>query len=844
MTPRSLLARRALTAVLPLALLVAAGAMPVTAQTPAAASVSGTIVDAASSLPLSGVTVSLEPRETGALPAPARGRSGTLAATWTTRSDSAGSYRFTGVADGQYRLRVQRMGYHPATVEISLRGAAASRVSVGLTVRPVALEPLEARALAAEAVPNPYGRRADDAARRGDDRVRAEQARQRRFLAPDVRAVTGADVEEGVTLAESDLFRALQRLPGVAARDDYSAELWTRGAPWDHTRVYFDGMPLYHPVHGSGLLSGIGSDAVGAVFFHPGAQPVSLGGGAAATLDLRSRRGGQDGGTAGVAELSLASARVAVDGSAGADGQHGWMLAARHSHTGWLLRRMEARARERDAWATSRFADVAGRADLRLGEQTTLETSALWQRDAVVPGADADWEDAGTPRWGSLALRATVQTAFAGTRARLTAGTSRFHADVRPGADSARFGRALLSWPTLFAARSNVRYAVLEGSVEPRAGGDAAPAPWSAGAGLARHAVAYDGPPPFPLDHALPPTPLRRDGALPLAFAWGEGRWSVSSRLAVEGGLRVEAGDAVAGGGALRWSPRVAARLRTGPRVSLSAAAGRTHQYVQAGPELGEQSFTQHLWLLAGDEVPVLRSDVATVGAEAWLGGSWLASVTAYERRSTGVATPDPRPGPAIGRAAWTTGTLEAEGVEVGVRRLSGRWTASGAYSWGVSTLRAEGVRFPSPASQRHTLDLAARTGVGRGVEVGAAFTAASGAALTRFFGGMARCIAPAPCAWSEEPLAGAAGALRGESYASLDLLVDWSHDFGRWRLGAFGRLHNALDRPNQARYTRTVLPTACTGGSDPSVDRDGCPRDQWSAGLPRLPVAGVRVTF
>lgn len=827
-----------------LVLLLAAvpGALAAQEARAAAGVVSGTIVDAGTALPLADAAVTLEPRESGALPETPRG-GGVLRGAWTARTDSTGRYRFAGVAEGEYRLRVQRIGYRPSTVELSIRGPAESRVSLGLVVQPVALEPVTAEALPPEAAPNPFGTRAAEEDDGGAARLEAELLRQRTFLAPDVRVVTGADVQEGVTLAETDLFRALQRLPGVSARDDYSADLWTRGAPWDHTRVYFDGIPLYNPVHTQGLFSGVSPDAAGAVFFHPGVQPLSSPGGAAATLEVRSRRGGADRRLGGVAEASLASARLAMDGSS-ANGRHAWMVAGRSSYPGTFLERIERRTREQDVWATSSFADLAGRYDLRLGARGALEASALWQRDEVSDGPDVEWAGGDRPRWGNLAARATLLFPLGeALRARVTAGMSRFGARVDRREDEVSKETDLFAWPVLFAATSHVGYAVAEARVEPAAEGAAPPA-WQAGAGVARHRTEYDGPPAYPVDERLPPLTVRRDGGLSYAFLWGEGRWRPARRVSVEGGMRLEAGGTVPSGGSLRWAPRAAVRWQAGPMVSLSAAAGRTWQYVQAGPELDEQAITQHLWLSAGGEVPALRSDVATVGAEGWLGGGWLGSLAAYERRSSGVAVLDPAPGPVIGREGMVVGSMRAEGVELSLRKLTGRWTASAAYSWGVSTTRAGGYRYASAADQQHTLDLSARTRLPWGLGAGAAFTAASGAAYNRFYGGIAICSRVAgTCRWEELPRADLPGTLRAPGYASLDLLLDWSRAFGRWRAGAYLQLHNALDRRNTARYNHSVLYPRC-GFGKPVEGQPGCTEDLWSLGLPRMPMLGARVSF
>jgi hypothetical protein len=704
---------------------------------------------------------------------------------------------------------------------------------VGLAVAPLVLEPITATA-GPGASTNPFGERDGREPALGA-RVAVEHERQRRHLAPDVRAVTAADVEEGVTLAEADLLRALQRLPGISARDDYSAEVWTRGAPWDHTRVYWDGMPLYNPVHSMGVFSGVNTDAVGSALFHPGAQPVSTPGGAAATLDLRSRSGAAQGRAAASAELSLASVRAATSGAAA---PLSWMLAARRSYSRWLLSAVEDRARPQDVWATDRFDDVASRVDLRLGG-SVLEASLLRQRDVVREGPDTDWVGGVPPRWASLAARATLRSRLAGAPAELTAGTSRFGADVRSSAADTIPAGAFFSWPTLFSARSRVRYSVLEGRVGPSGGA----VPWSAGAAITRHAVGYDGPPTFPRNLRLPPAVVGREDALAYASFWSEARWVPQPRLAIEGGVRLDGGSRVAGGDALRWAPRVAARLQATPRASVSMAARRSWQYIQSGPELGAHSLTQHSWLVAGGEIPALRSDVFTLGGEAWAGRAWLASIAVYERRSAGVAVIDPRPGAVVGRPDFVEGTMDAEGVELSVRRLEGRWTASAAYAWGTSTTRAAGLKYASGADLRHSLDLSVRTALGRGFHAGGALSASTGGAFNRFFAGIATCGNQLSCEWAELPRAGAPGAVRSPPYASLDVALDWMRAFGPVRVTAYARVSNVLGRENPARYNHSVAYPRCGFGA-PVEGEPGCTDDVWSRGLPRLPVAGMRVTL
>lgn len=790
----------------------------------AAGGVSGTIVDASTSLPLADATVALEPRG-----AAREGR--------TVRTDAAGRYTFSGLTPGAYTLRVQRIGYQAASVEVELRGGADPSVSVGLTVQPVALPPLRATA-APGAAADRYARTAEPP-QRGEYRLAAERERQRLHASSDVRSITHADVEEGITLGETDLFRALQRLPGVAAGDEYGAELWTRGARWDQTRVYFDGLPLLNPVHGLGTFSGVNADAVGAAFLHPGVQPASLGGAAAGALDVRSRRGGSGGSLAGVGELSLVSARLALDGEV-ADGRDAWMVAARRTYLD-LLTKAVGSFIEEDPHVPYSFHDVAARYDRRLGAGRALEASALVSRDRLA-GVVPDVVDNGRGAWGSDAARITLRTPVLGLETAHTVGISRFRSRLRTNpADTSEY-----SAPSVQPSTNRATHLELSGDVAPRTTGGA-PAPWRAGYALVSERVSFRG---FTLDREYLPgpdnEPLAREDALSWAALWGERRWLPIERLTVETAVRVEAGPAVRNGGSVRLAPRFAARVQVDPALSISAGAGRSFQYVQAVAPAGVPAVREHpseyVYALAGGDAPAARADIATLGAERWLGAGWLGSATAYVRRTVGMAVQDPTPGPQLDRPLFVSGEGRARGVELSARRLAGRWTASASYAFARSEITARGLTYPAPEEQRHTFDATAYLRAGRGVQLGAAYTASSGVPYTRRFGGTYSCSSPTECRVQTPPTAEAPGALRAPGYSSLDLLAEWSGHVRGARLGAYLQLRNALGSDNSGRYIGSI-PCAAFGGSECAAGRP-TGFDDFDPGLPTLPVIGFRLSF
>lgn len=799
-----------------LALMLAA---PAAAQ-PGAGTVSGSILDAQRGQPIPGARVVLLPDQGDAVPSDdAALTPGARAAV----SGEDGGYRFTGIAAGRYRLHVSRVGYRGSTLGVELRGSADSRVSISLSVQPITLAPVTAEGEA----PQPFGgtRRWGGADEEGASRLAAERLRLRQHVSTDVHALTQADVQEAVTLGEPDVFRALQRVPGVSTRDDYTAELWTRGAPWDQTRVFFDGVPLFNPLHGVGAFSGLSPNAVGAAWLHPGVLPASLGGAAAGVLDLRTRRATGEGRINGLADLSVVSGGMALDQRV-MDGRGGWMVSARRTYLDALAGGI-GRATGDEARIPYAFWDVAARADLRLGRSAALEASGLVERDRL-RGEVADIVERVAGSWGNTAGRVTLAAPLAGWRTRHTLSISRYGAHVHPLPDEEGNARPYL------ASRNRVSHLALSAEVEPRGG-------WSGGWEVARLVAGYQGPSPIPNPRAEDRPLFSPSRGLSMGAAWAERRWSPFAATTLLAGIRVEGGKAVRGGGPLRLAPRLTGRVEVGEGVILSAGVGRSWQYTQALHPAGLEikSFqASYLWLLAGDRVPALRSDVATAGVEAWFGDGWIADVNVYARRSAGVAVPRPEPGLTAGEPPFSVATNDARGVEVSIRRLVARWTVSAGYTLARSELRADGYRWPAPEDRRHTLDATTMVRALPSLRVGAALTAASGASFTRRFSHQT--VVNEYGQLVENIRTGLPGEGRTPEYLGLDLLVDWTRRFRRWDLNAYLQLRNVLGRDNPARYSGSVSCAEISPGCTPP-DRV---TDQFEPGLPRLPLIGFRVRF
>ena len=800
--------------------------------------IAGAIVDAVQGHPIAGATVVLQPDVSGVFPGPVSG-SAFASAGRTTMSDTAGAYRFEGLPPGVYRLYVSRFSYRPYAVTVELRSERESAVSIGLRAEPIALEPVEARGRAFA----PF-RALDAGGSTEENRLLAVSLRRRRFLTTDVRELTDADVSEAVTLGEPDVLRALQRLPGVAAPSDYSAELWTRGGPWSHTRVYFDGVPLFNPLHALGVLSGIGPAALGAVWFHPGARTAGIGEGAAGVVDLQSRRASGAGDLNVQGDLSLMSAGLAVDQRV-MDARAGWMLAARRTYLDWLSE-ISRRATGSDQEFPYGFRELAGRVDARVARDVTVEASGLWEADRLTRDRAEDVDPLRTS-WGNALGRVSLTTSRGSLNTRHGMAFSRSHGRVVVDTG----GLSLeMPWSR---SRSRVEYAGLSGSIWPDAATVAGPR-WTLGYGLEVHGADYDGPIPV----AVPTTGTAADypseedlgqgqaslwtawsDRLESGILWAERSWAPDDRLSVRAGLRAEGGPEVANHGPLRLAPRLAVRLAAAPEMGVSAGYARVYQYTQALAPSGvhlASLVSGDVWLVAGRGVPALTADIVTFGTESWLDPGRVVSVNWFGRRTTGLAMTDPTPGPVFGRGSLISGESLAYGMEASVRQVVGPVTGSLGYTYSRSRTAAVGIEFASGADRPHVLDATVMIRPLPSLRLGAAFTGASGAPYTRVVADTAACMAEPGCDPARLPWATDPHALRGPAFASLDLLADWSTRIGRTEIGVYAQLRNALDRRNATVYI----------GGGPGCLPEDCEADgvhnAYERGLPRLPVLGIRV--
>jgi hypothetical protein len=192
-------------------------------------------------------------------------------------------------------------------------------------------------------------------------------------------------------LAEPDVMRTVQMLPGVVASSDFSNKLYVRGGSSDQNLILLDMATVYCPSHFGGFFSTFNVDAIHDMEFYKGGFPARFGNRLSSVLDI-SQRKGKDGYFHGGLGLSLLSGKAYYEG--GIPGKAHWIWTYRRTWIGKALEAME-KLGIMDFELPYFFYDSQGKIVLDLTPRDTLTFSGYFGDDVL------DFSDLFGVRWGN-----------------------------------------------------------------------------------------------------------------------------------------------------------------------------------------------------------------------------------------------------------------------------------------------------------------------------------------------------------------------------------------------------------------------------------------------------------
>jgi hypothetical protein len=761
--------------------LLAVTLIPVAVGAQQVRTVAGTVRSAADTTPLTGVRVRV--LETAA----------------QTQTNATGRFGFTNLPLTAIHLVFERLGVVTDTVSVA---PGIDSVAVLLRPQAVPVSPL----VAAAKMPA---------------RQRFEALAQTSTISLDP-----IEIERTPTLAEPDVARVAQLLPGTVAKNDYSVGVNVRGGESDQNLIRLDGITVFNPFHLGGLFSTFDASAVESVDLITGAFPARLGGRLSSVMDVALRPGRSD--RVGVrGAVSVLSSRALAEGPIGSSGAS-FLIGGRRTYADMVA------AAFTDDDIGYYFSDGLAKLTLPLG-RGRLSATGYWGRDAL----DLPWIDA-EPGVEAVDFAFSWGNRLAGVTWLQPIGAAQLDTHVDISEFTTRFGLV----PGQFTAMNEVRQLAARTALGFRL---ADQNDVQLGVGIEDYRIEYDAG-NASLSYEVPDGIWINDHRIPydfgevvltaagldldyrprVWFAYLDNSWRPVAPLILRLGARLEHVD---GGAAFTGvSPRVGAKLFLTEDLALTGSAGR---YYQALHSIRDQEIPINLfdfWIGADEVTPVARSDQLVIGLERWFGRQVSLTVEGYTKSYDDLPLRNFEDDPRVRGDEFLIATGSAWGFDLLLRRHLGGVRGWISYSYAKATRDVGTEAFAPAHDRRHTLDIVLQTAGPFGSELSVRWGYGSGLPYTGMVGQWQHRQYNAELHLFELPQEEVIGrTINGERYpyySRLDVGMRWQFHWlgGLWQ--PFLNIVNLYNRRNVFAYT---------------FDYDSVPpvRSGWSQ-LPVVPTIGV----
>lgn len=182
---------------------------------------------------------------------------------------------------------------------------------------------------------------------------------------------------------ETDVLKALQKLPGVQASNDGQAGIFVRGGNYDQNQITMDGATLYNAEHLKGFVSAINTDMVDNLVFYKGAFPARYGGQLSSVVDVGMKSGNFER-YHGELNLGVLSSRVHMEGPLWRN-RTSLNIGARASYFDWLVQPiLENVADNKNAispYANVNYYDVTAKLTHLFSTKNRLSLFFYWGND-------------------------------------------------------------------------------------------------------------------------------------------------------------------------------------------------------------------------------------------------------------------------------------------------------------------------------------------------------------------------------------------------------------------------------------------------------------------------------
>lgn len=209
-----------------------------------------------------------------------------LGTNWGDATNLQGFFSLLQIPEGRYILACHYMGYKPYKIPIEIK--AGQKKSVTIAMEPDEITGEEIVIIA--------------------DSVRSTI--ERMFTRPLSKIeIKPIEIKNLPQVAETDILRSFQSMPGITAVSDFSSALYIRGGTSDQNLYQIDGADVYNPEHAFGLFSTFNTDAIKNVELSKGGFGAEYGGRLSSVMNITNMEGNREK-FEGTASLSLLSGKT------------------------------------------------------------------------------------------------------------------------------------------------------------------------------------------------------------------------------------------------------------------------------------------------------------------------------------------------------------------------------------------------------------------------------------------------------------------------------------------------------------------------------------------------------
>lgn len=538
----------------------------------------------------------------------------------------------------------------------------------------------------------------------------AERERFEREVEISTNTISARQLSSLPTVAEADLFRVLQLLPGVVSRNDFSSQLYVRGGSPDQNLVLLDGVTVYNPFHLLGLFSMFNTDAIKEVEFMTGGFPAEYGGRLSSVLNIINNAGNSKE-FEGNANISLLSAKTTLQGPIP---RGSYLISARRTYFDQLFK-------DTRYDFPYYFYDIQGKINFDVNENHRLTLSGFFGDDRLDYELTPDEEEAEDFQvnidwlWGNRTTSLTWRWLLhPDLFSEVMFTRSNFTLDLDLQLISENAASLLIANGIKdYSIKTDFNYFGIDGhSIK-----------------FGAQQTWYD----FLYSFAIDNNKLFDYNTKPALFAlYAQDQWQLSERLSMRAGGRLQHYSL---GNRTTFSPRLGVKYRLYPNLALKGSFGIYHQFLTTAASDNQNFNFIDLWFPLTGAYQPLKSHHYVAGLEWWLPYDFILSTEFYFKTMNNLLELNEFGDFANEADDYFVGDGHAAGFEILLKRSMGRLTGWLGYSFAITERDINNVTFYPKHDRRHNLNVVLDFDLGKDWRLGAVFTYGTGTPYTPVVG-------------------------------------------------------------------------------------------------------------